>query len=527
VSAQALPALITLLLKLAFLGYALRAPRRDASTRLFVTLLVLLALHNLITFAGLNHFLAHGLDEEMKQYGYAYFASIILHMAVVLHLSLRLSVDRWNTVQRIVPLIYLPVPVLEYLLLGTNQLVAGFQLFRDYSILRVPGPNYFLFEIYALIYALAATIYVIYGARGSRASVVNRNRNRWWLVGFAPLVLLHFYLIIANHFGLAKISSTVFVPIALTLFLIVTTYATHQYRLFDITFFVPWSKVRKRKTEFYRRIQTMIAAISELQSIPDLLQRLANTLRCQVALIGGPEPAVAFVEGQDRPLSPDLTFTKFPRALLAQVKHIVVADEIAESRPELYAVMRQSEVGAIVPFKAHGTTDSRWMLLGNHFSNHVYTPLDFKMVERLFAALADRFLDDFVLAKSELAETREELERYKHRLALAWDQTDELRTENHSLRKESAELHADNSLLRRGRLHIVRDDDMPFLPEDVASGRKTMQEYLDRLEAQMIRAALRVAGGNQREAAKLLGIGDLRVLHYMTERYRIDPKEFG
>ena len=108
--------------------------------------------------------------------------------------------------------------------------------------------------------------------------------------------MLNIYLITANHFGLAKLSSSVLNPIVVTVFLIVTTYATHQYRLFEIEFYIPWSKVRKRKTVFYQRIQATIAEIADLRSVREVIQLLADTFRCPVTLVGGSHPMVA-IEG--------------------------------------------------------------------------------------------------------------------------------------------------------------------------------------------------------------------------------------
>lgn len=518
---QTIPALIALLFKFALLAYAVRSPRQNGTTRLFLALLGLLAIHNLIEFFGLNYFATQGLDQTMERYGYAYFALVICYTALTLHLSLRLSIDHWDRVKFVVPLLYLPVPILEFLLLGTDSVVAGFQLFQNYTILRVAGPLYFLFEAYALLYVLAALAYLIYGARRSRPSVINRTRNRLWLLGLLPFVLLHAYLIIANHFGLAKISSTVSVPIALTFFLIVTTYATHEYRLFDIEFFIPWSKVRKRKTAFYQRIRATIAEIAEMRSVKEVLQFLADIFHCQVALIGGLRPLVALAKGQEPHVSTQLLLSKFPREALANVDHIVIANEIADSRPELYALMKQHMVGAIVPFNSHSAASAHWMLLGDRFSDHVYTPLDFRFVEALFDRIAEHFVDNLALLRSQLSDAQEEVQDFKRRLAIAWDDLTIQRKKIALFEKENRVLREEKAQLLRRNLKVVEDE----LPEQITSGEKTIDRYMVEHEAKLVDAALRQSHGNKAKAARLLGIWPNKI-DYLIERHNLDPKRY-
>lgn len=519
---QTIPAFVALLMKLVLIAYALRSPRKNPTTRLFVVLLILFSLHNVVEFVGLNYFVAHGLDETMMRFGYAYFAIGILFLAAVLHLSLRLSTDHWNQWAPVVLFLYLPVPVLEYLLLGTNKLVAGFTEYSDYTIIRVPGPLYFLFETYAPLYLLAALAYLIYGARKSRSSFINRIRNRLWLVGLAPLVLLNAYLIVANHFGLAGVSSTVSMPIAITFFLVVAAYATHQYRLFDIEFYIPWSKVRKRKTAFYQRIQATIAEIAELKSVNEILDMLASAFRCQVALIGGPRPAVALVNGQRLDAKNDPTLSRFPLDALKGVGHIVVANEIEGRLPELYEMMKRHKVGAIVPFNPHSATSANWMLLGEHFSDQVYTPLDFKMVETLFDRIGERFLDNLLLLRSQLTEANEELRDYQRRLTVAWSELE-------SLRKTLDQTEHDNRALREEKASLMRQSFRVVdgsLPSAIESGQKTLQQYLAESEREIVRSALREADGNRAEAAKLLGMRP-QTLHYLIQRHNLEPSESG
>lgn len=515
----AVPALVALIFKLVLLGYSATSRTKNSTTRLFLALLAVLALHNLDEILGFNYYVAEGLTATVSAFGYVYIALLIPAIALILHVSLRLSFDfpATDLRARLQPLLYIPAAVLIYLLLFTDQLVAGFQSFRN-TVLHTPGPWYYLFEIYLAGYFLAALVNLAYGARPIRTSPICRARCQWWLLGIAPTLLLYIYLIVANRFGVAKLSSTIYVPIALTFFLIVATYtfATHPYRLFEIEFYIPWSKIRKRKTAFYARIQEAVAEIADLRSVREMLDRLANTLRCQVALIGGFRPIVAFVDGQNNSTEP-VRVSNFPRDVLERVRNIVVANEIAGSEPGLYDLMKQYRIGAIVPFTSHTGTAGNWMLFGEHFSDNVYTPLDFKVIEVLLVRIGELFVDGLLLVRAQLADTKEELYHCRDRLAIAWHQSTMLKAEVQNLREELVRS-------RREAFRVFTRGTAPDLPPEVVSGKLTMQAYLERWQEYMVHAAMRLTNGDQHKAARILGIPDVRILQYLLEHHKIDPE---
>ena len=501
---DALPSLVALVFKVVLLVFASRFPARNAITRLYLALLILLSFQNIVEFVGFTHFAQYGLDDTIVRLGYAYFAIGIAFFALILHLSLRLSVDKGGQLKSFLPWLYLPVLPLEYLLLFTHRLVAGFQLFEGYTVLRIAGPLYFLFETYVPLYLLATVVYLVYGARNSRQSALRRTRNRLWLFALSPFVFINLYLILANHFGLAKISSTIYLPLAITFFLIVTAYATHQYRLFDIEFFIPWSKLRGRKTAFYARIQAMIGELAELRSVKEAIARLAQTLGCPVALIGAHKGVLA-MSAASAPYG-------FPESELQPLRHIVVADEVADRQPSLYAAMRQHNVAAIVPFHAASESAAGWLLLGDPFSNQVYTARDFRIVEQLFDRLADSLLDHFVDLRRQLLATRRESRALGQRL-------EDLEREIGSLRKENQGLRDERRRWMMSRAQELGGMQERSLDPDVsATGDWTLEQVLAGIEARLIEQALRQCGGNKSEAARLLGLRP-NTLHYKLQRH--------
>ena len=515
VNLYALPSIVALVFKLVLLAYAAKSPARNSLTKAYLAFLIILSLYNLIESVGFIYHIRHGLTPLIQKFGFMYIALLIPAIAVLLHISLRLSFDLFADSDRrqYLVLLYLPVIPLEYLLLFTDKLVLGFAPYL-YTILRVPGPLYFVFETYVLVYLSAAVVNLVYGARGSRTSIL-RTRNRLWLLAMTPMALLFIYLIIANHFGVAKLTSTFHVPIAMTFFLVVTAYATHQHRLFDIEFYIPWSKIRRRKTEFYKRISAVVAEIADLRSVQKAVHLLSETLRCPIAVMNDSgKSALAAAGGTPQ-------MAQFPREELRKIDHIVVADEIADGMPETSALMRRHGVAAIVPFYPHNQGASGWMLLGESFSESVYTARDFKAVERVFAKMAELFLDGMVLARSRLADSNRRLRTLDQRLRQTEENLSALRNENQDLRETIARMREEHIAMLNATVFAQgagMRTESPAVDRKRPAKQKTLEDYVAEFEARIIGETLKCCGGNKSKAARLLGLRP-NTLHYKIERY--------
>lgn len=499
----AIPAILALVAKAGMFFYARYSRVQNTQTRLYLLFLFSLSIQNL---AELTFFIARSNGLSSPPGGTIYFAASIFALAFLLHLAIVMGTDvqRRSISTTVLALLYGPVLVLQALLWG-GLLVAGFEP-MGYTYTKVPGPAYFLFELFALGCLGTSVAFCVNGAL--RHSVpFHRIQNRLLLVGLLPLVALAILIIVLQRFGLTAFNTTATLPLAVTFFLAVTAYATHQIRLFDIEFFIPWSKVRKRKTAFYKRIQALIAEIADMSSVNKIVQGLADTLRCPVVLIGGPRPALAMA-------GEAFGIARFPVEELKKINSIVVANEIASAMPRTYSLMKRHKVAAIVPFHPHSEAAASWMLLGESFSEHVYTPLDFKVVETLFARLADHFLDKQLLLRSQLSEAQREMQLLQERLATAWDQLE-------SARKNQKVLEEENHLLRRKNVELLREGVEQELLSQPSADTRTPEEYRAEFEARMIEKALKHCGGDRERAAEILGLSE-HALHHKIVRYGLD-----
>ncbi|HET9122873.1 MAG TPA: helix-turn-helix domain-containing protein, partial [Acidiferrobacteraceae bacterium] len=183
--------------------------------------------------------------------------------------------------------------------------------------------------------------------------------------------------------------------------------ATYEYRLLDIEFYLPGSRVRRHKTAFHQRLRVMIAELADLASVDEAVQRLADVLRCPVALVTAEATARAGADG---------AMTDIPRPALRQIERTLVTRELPGSGA-LAHLLQQHRIAAVVPFHPYSRNAGGWLLLGESFAEEVVTPLDFRLVERLFDRLADLFVDRQLALRAtldaalgEIAVLRQEIE---------------------------------------------------------------------------------------------------------------------
>jgi Bacterial regulatory protein, Fis family len=505
-----IPALVALIFKFILLGYTVRSPVRNSVTTPFLALLVAFTLLNLDEFIVLNYIPRYGMTPTVQAAGFVYIGLWGPLAAILLHLSLALSVDgsaqsnRWLLLA-----LYAPFLPIEFLLFFTDKLVLYFRPFL-YSIFRVPGPWYWVCESLVVSYLIATVMILLYGARTTRSALA-RTRNRLWLLALMPLLLLTIYLIVAHHFGSLNVTFPVYVPLALTFFLLMTTYATHErprpggfyrflYRLFDIESYLPWSDTYRRKSALYNRIRELIARVGDFGSVKQVVRQLSDVLQCPIALMDRAQ--VAAQSGAS------LEITNFPRDTLLGIDNMVVAHELTRSRPQLHALMTRHKVAAIVPFHPRSRA-AAWMLLGEAFSEQVYTPIDFDEVRKLFGRLADYLLDEQMRLRSEVTQTQR--------------QTRELQQ---SLDDAAQRLNAMSERVEAPPTtdHPGADTSAHIGPSDAPTSRKTLYDYVAELERRMIEQALADCGGNQAKAAVRLGVR-ANTLHYMIQRYGLSDKK--
>ena len=380
-----LPALLAFISKIVILVLSLRAERHNFQIHLFIVALLgsmviniaeIAVLQKLATplFAVTLHYVAH-----------------VVTLALLAHLAVCVSVDHFNKklFSMAGAVIYAYAVMLGVLLIFTPKLIAGVEPIGNYTYTRIPGPLFWIYELFMLICLAAITVLPAWGLREGRDETA-RNRCKLWLTLSSPLVILILAVLILLHFGFRWFNATVTAPLLIAMFMVAVGYAVHHQRPIDLNFYLPGSRIKRFKIDLYTKLADFGREIPRFRSISQLLKQLAIILKCPVVLFS-PHGVI-----QNTPANSKLS--NFPLPVLHNIGHMVVASEIRESEPSLHTLMTQHGAAVIVPLFPHSKTARHWLFLGKPFSHSIYMPQDFREIERLFGKIAGLLLDKLLRA---------------------------------------------------------------------------------------------------------------------------------
>lgn len=434
ISLYAIPAIIALAAKAALFFYAHRSNRAmDITVRLYLAFLAALTVTNIAEIGILSFDGPARIDAANFFVGQFYYVGANVAPALLLHLSLVLGLDWQHKARNWIwsALLYAPA-------IAAQVLLASGLFFNDfyrlgYTYNHTPGPGYWVFEVYTLTYLTVAILALIWGSMRQNTPT-KRLKAKIMVLGMLPMVTLVMFIIVREALGATVgYNANATLPVMLTLFLAITAYAIYQHRIFDINFYIPWSKVRRRKTAFYNRIRRLIGEISMLPSTDKAVALLADTFHCPIVLVDNSTNLIAVAGNANR-------MAQMDRNTLSTLTDIVVREEIAAANPALHNTMAQNQIAAVVPFRAGRASASYWMLIGESFNERVYSRLDFKHVERVFDKMADLFLERMIDMRGEVEHLQTRIQKLEHDHGLMATQAKTLEMENIHLRREHARL---------------------------------------------------------------------------------------
>jgi DNA-binding protein Fis len=473
ISVYSLPAAIALLIKLLVLYFSWRTEVRDAKTQLFFWATIASLGISVVETVGVNlkSLLApEAVLEYSNLFGFSYYAFLIPFLGLLVILAVVISEEKRAFAISIFITIY--VLILEYLLLFTSLLITDFQPLK-YAISRVPGPLYGLFEFLTVVSALVALFFPLQGIKADRPPLV-RSQCKLWLATASPVVLLIVLVFALLHFNIRLFNTVATLPLLSALLLVAVGYAVHNRRIIELDFYLPWSHTRKHKALLYSRLSAAAAECSAEQTI----RNLADILKCPAVLIS-PHKSSAIEAGDGAS-----ALSGFPREELEKVDRMLVSNE-GEDLPGVRHSMGARGVGVIIPFFPHSSTAASWLLLGDGFNAHIYTPLDFRTLQLLLDRLAILLLDDVLRPETSLQQKAAQLR--------------DLQSSQESLQEQFQRL---------------------FLQEPAGFSKRPLEEYVSEFEAAIIKRALDYCEGNRSRAARLLGLR-ANTLHYKIERHGI------
>ncbi|RBP51456.1 hypothetical protein [Arenicella xantha] len=228
-----LPAILALVIKLLILGVSVKGKHQST---VFITMVLILALHNLCEVLGFLEFFESGPKEYLLR---LYYATTVWVAAFMLIYSSEVSRLKHGHFRAVLMSI---AGVVSLLMLYTNWIVAGAESL-GYTMTVVQGEQYWIFRIFVLATLLAIIPVIVVGYRRATEHIVEI-QSIYTMFALAPLMLVGISVIVLMSLGV-RVNASAFIPIASTLFLLITLKSEYRHNLTDVRRFIPFSAERR------------------------------------------------------------------------------------------------------------------------------------------------------------------------------------------------------------------------------------------------------------------------------------------
>lgn len=240
------PALVGLLFKLFVLAYVLRGSKVSV---LFLSLIVIFAVHNTIEIVGyLNFINGETVDVFFRLY---YVATVYVMLYILMH---GIAISK-ITINLVTSALIATSTALSVVILFTDLVVAG-QYSIGYSMTAVKGQYYWLFASYILILLISNFAVLAYG-RNRAESHLDSVRCVNSLIALAPIMLVFFSTVLFKIMDLG-INATGLVPIATAAFLAIMLKTEAKHKLSDLKRVMPMSMERATSKQFMNLLDSYI-----------------------------------------------------------------------------------------------------------------------------------------------------------------------------------------------------------------------------------------------------------------------------
>lgn len=232
-----LPALLALIIKLSILALSYRG---KGQSTVFITMVLILALHNLCEVLGFIEFF----NGTPADYLFRFYYTASLWVAVFM-LLYAIEVSRFK-MKEIKATAVIVAASLSVTVLYTDIVVAGSESL-GYTLTVVKGPHYWLFQVFISVTLLSILPVLVIGYKKASEHIVEI-QCVYTFLALLPLMFVGLGVIILMGFGI-KLNASAILPIASTLFLIVTLKSEYHLKLTDVRRFIPMSPERQTSNE--------------------------------------------------------------------------------------------------------------------------------------------------------------------------------------------------------------------------------------------------------------------------------------
>lgn len=245
-----LPSLLAIGLKIAiFMRYHGSLRRENINLGIFFLAIFFL------NFAELFSIEADYSHAVLLQILLAYYCCVVFVIHAYINLCLDYSEFKWH-VGRIKTALNIALPLLIVALIASRGIVSDV-VPTAYSLTRIAGEFYWIFQVYALGGLIFAVSCLVYGLRKSDSNLL-RQRCLIVLISTTAPVLTTFGVIGAMAAGV-EVNAAIFMSLALTAMLGMMIYAEEKTRLFRLLTFIPYTKERKLHKQLLAHVTDCIA----------------------------------------------------------------------------------------------------------------------------------------------------------------------------------------------------------------------------------------------------------------------------
>lgn len=282
-----LPSFLAIGLKIGiFLRYHGSLRRENINLGVFFLAIFLL---NIVELLSINAAYA---ESMMMLILLSYYCCVIFIIHSYINLCLNYSEFKWQT-SKIKIALNLLLAGMILALIFSRSVIAGAEA-SSYSITRIAGDNYWIFQLYALGGLVLAITLLIRGLLRADSNI-SRQRCLVVLISTATPVLVTIAVIGMMAIGLA-INGAIFMSLALTLMLALMVYAEEKTRLFRLLTFVPYSRERKFHQEILARVtDCMIIKDDPSQQQPLQLKQMMRSFEGAVV-----EHVLSYYDGNQK-----------------------------------------------------------------------------------------------------------------------------------------------------------------------------------------------------------------------------------
>lgn len=246
----AIPSLITLVI--IFLLLSIKRSRALLWENFLISgLIIALASMNLvevITFGNLiNNF-----NLLIKPY----YAIAIVSCSFFLCLSWRLNSPTEKKSKICYSVVILANLIVLPLILFTDYIISG-AMRTSYSVSRVPGDYYWVFQAYSLLFNLSGMV-LIWRSYVKAKNPLDKKRHIVIFYSFLPIVMTGIIILLLMQIGL-DINFSIFLPLSTLLFVIVYLFTENRSDLFKFLVNIPYSEERAAYKEMNDRLIEYLA----------------------------------------------------------------------------------------------------------------------------------------------------------------------------------------------------------------------------------------------------------------------------